>query len=61
MLEPVCCKKQEKKVTGQEPLENMNGIKLILALGKSLGLIHNQFGIIQVLQSSPIPQTSKWS
>ena len=28
--------------------------------GESLGLIHDQFGIIQVLQRSPIPQTSNW-
>ena len=28
---------------------------------ESLGLIYNQFGIIQVLQRSPIPQTSNWS
>ena len=27
----------------------------------SLGIIYNQFGIIQVLQRSPIPQTSNWS
>jgi len=25
--------------------------------GESLGLIYNQFGIIQVLQRSPIPET----
>ena len=29
--------------------------------GESLGLIYNQFGIIQVLQRSPILQTSNWS
>ena len=27
---------------------------------RSLGLIYNQFGIIQVLQRSPIPQTNNW-
>ena len=26
-----------------------------------LGLIYNHFGIIQVLQTPPIPQTSNWS
>ena len=29
--------------------------------GESLRLIQNQFGIIQVLQRSSIPQTSNWS
>ena len=29
--------------------------------GNSLGLIYNQFGIIQVLQRSPTLQTSNWS
>ena len=29
--------------------------------GESLELIYNQFGIIQVLQRSPISQTSNWS
>ena len=29
--------------------------------GESLGLICNQFGIIQVLQKSLIPQTNSWS
>ena len=29
--------------------------------GESLGLIYNQFGIIKVLQRSPIPQISNWS
>jgi hypothetical protein len=29
--------------------------------GESLGLIYNQFGIIQVLQMSHIPQTNNWS
>ena len=37
------------------PLKILNGIKLILDdQGESLKLIYNQFGIIQVLQSSPI-------
>ena len=31
-----------------------------MIIGKSLRLIYNQFGIIQILQSSPIPQTSIW-
>ena len=30
-------------------------------LGESLELIYNQFGIIQFIQRSPIPQTSNWS
>ena len=29
--------------------------------GESPGLVYNQFGIIQLLQSSPIVQTSNWS
>ena len=28
--------------------------------GESLELIYNQFGIIQVLERSPIPQTGNW-
>ena len=28
---------------------------------RTITLTYNQFGIIQVLQSSPIPQTSNWS
>ena len=55
-LEPVCCKKQQKKsywpVTGlwnRGPLKILNGIKLILDdQGNHLDS-YNQFGIIQVL------------
>ena len=51
-LEQVCCKKHKKKATdlwNRGPLKILNGP----------GLIYNQFGIIQVLHRSPIPQTSK--
>ena len=62
MVETACCKKQLKKVpdhllTGlenREPLKILNGIKLILDdQGNHLDS-YNQFGIIQVLQRSPI-------
>ena len=55
-LEPVCCKKQQKKsswpVTG---LWNRGPLKIKLTRGITL------VGIIQVLQRSLIPQTSSWS
>ena len=69
-LEPVCCKKQQKKsswpITGLRsrwPLKILNGEKLILDdQGNHLdSYTYNQFGIIQILQKSPIPQTSNWS
>ena len=45
------------------PLKILNSIKLIMDdQGNHLEYIkYNQFGIIQVLQRSPIPQTSNWS
>jgi hypothetical protein len=64
-LEPVCCKKQQKKstwaVTGlwnRGRLKILNGIKLIL---DDQGNHLDTFEIIQVLQRSPILQTSNWS
>ena len=40
----------------------LNHIKLILDdQGNHLDSIYNQFGIIQVLWRSPIPETSNWS
>ena len=64
-LERVCCKKQKKKfVTSywfveQGTSEDSKWYKIDPEWsGESFGLIYNQFGIIQVLQSSPIPQTS---
>ena len=48
-LEPVCCKKQQKKVPGlwnRGPLKILNGIKLILDdHGNHLDFIYYQFGI----------------
>ena len=69
-LEPVCSKKQQKKVPDQlsywfeeygtsedsERHEIDPGWS-----GELLGLIYNRFGVIQVLQRSPILQTSDWS
>ena len=44
------------------PLKILNGIKMILDdQGNQLDSYWNQFGIIQDLQRSPIPQTSNWS
>ena len=40
------------------PLKILNGKKLILDDQGSY--MYNQFGIIQVLPRSPIPQTSNW-
>ena len=69
LIEPVCCKEQQKKsslpVTGlwnRGPLKILNGIKMILNDHlDSYIYICNQFGITQVLQRSPIPKTSNWS
>ena len=67
-LEPVCCKKQQKKFLTSYwfveygTSEDSEWYKIDSGWsGKSLGLIYNQFGIIQVLQRSPISQTSNWS
>ena len=61
-LEPVCCKKQQKKVPDQllvfGPLKILKGIKLIL--DDQGNHLDNQFGIIQVLQRYPILQSSNW-
>ena len=62
-------KKSSWPVTGllsRGPLKDLKDSKLILnginmILDDPLGLIYNQFGIIQVFQRSPIPQTSNWS
>ena len=67
-LELVCCKKRQnnssRQVTGlwnRGPLKILNGIKLILDdQGNHFDIFLYQFGIIQVLQRSPIPQTSNW-
>ena len=68
-LESVCCKKKQKKSSwpvtslwNMGPLKILNGIKWILDdQGNQLDSYWNQFGIIQDLQRSPIPQTSNWS
>ena len=61
-LEPVCCKKQQNKF-----LTNYWFVELEISEGsewykidsgwseESLGLIYNQFGIIQILQTSQVP------
>ena len=71
MVEPVCIIKKKfltsylfKPVCGigiRGTLKILKGIKLILDdQGNHLDS-YNQFGIIQVLQRSTIPQTSNWS
>ena len=67
-LEPVCCKKQQKKFPTSYwfveygTSEDSDWYKIDPGWsGESLGLIYNQIGIIQVLQMSPIPQISNWS
>ena len=67
-LQPVCCKKQQKKfLTSYWFLEmgtseDSEWYKIDPGWSEeSLGLIYNQFGIIQVLQRSPILQINNWS
>ena len=63
-LKPICCKKQQKKVPDQLLVCGIGDLwRYKIDPGwsrESRGLIYNQFGIIQLLQSSPIPQTSNW-
>ena len=67
-LEPVCCKKQQKRFLTSYwfeewgTSEDSKWYKIDPVWSReSLGLVrYNQFGIIQVLQRSPTPQTSNW-
>ena len=67
MLEPVCCKKQQKKFltsywfVEEGTSEDSDWYKFDPGWsGESLRLIYYQFEIIHVLQRSPILQTSNW-
>ena len=67
-LEPVCCKKQQKHFMTSDWIlewgifEDFEWYQIDPGWsGESLGLICNQFAIIQVLQRSPIWQTSNCS
>ena len=70
VLEPVCCKKQQKKISWQVtglrnrgPLNDLNNSKLIVCIWvQVIPLIsQDQFYTIQNLQSFPIPQISNWA
>ena len=67
LLEPVCCKKQEKKVPDQLPVCRIGDLWRTWFQTDCIWvqviplIIQNQFHTIQNLQRSPIPQTSNWS
>ena len=62
-LEPVCCKFLTSYwFLEQGSSEDSEWYKIDPRWSvESLGLLYNQFGIIQVLRRVPIPQTSNWS